>query len=158
MQVIPNGIVSDKDTSTLLIQKSRMTVYWERMRRTTAFVTVISALLLCAGCDGYTRLEGTVCDSSGARISGATVVFDTGRSERPLQLITAADGRYRIGSTHAPFADVPLTLKVSKAGFKTFEHRFTSGREHTKVIDIVLEPEAATSRVPKGVPTPAETR
>jgi Carboxypeptidase regulatory-like domain len=108
-----------------------------RMRRTTLGVCVAGALLLCLGCDGYTRVHGTIRDASGFPIAGAVVVFNPEGSAYPKQVTSSLDGTYSVGTTHAPVRHVPLTLVVSKEGYGTVEKDFKS-RDHTLQMDIVL--------------------
>jgi len=97
-------------------------------------------MLVLVGCDGYTAVHGRVRDESGAPIAGATVIFAPKGSAHPKQVTSSLDGTYKVGSTHAPFRHVPLTLVVTKEGYKSVEKAFDSTREHQRQIDIVLLP------------------
>ena len=120
-----------------------------RGRNTALAIAICGSLLLWSGCDGYTRVHGIIRDADGTPISGALVVFNPKGSAYPKQTMSSADGTYTVGSTHAPFRDVPLTLVVSKDGYRTAEKGFKSG-DHTREMDIVLLPEkspqSSTSR------------
>jgi hypothetical protein len=97
-------------------------------------------LLLCVGCDGYTAVHGTIRDESGAPVAGATVIFTPKGSAYPKQVTSSLDGTYKVGSTHVPFRHLPLTLVVTKEGYRSVEKAFNSTREHQRQIDIVLLP------------------
>jgi hypothetical protein len=112
-----------------------------RLRRTALAISVAGLLLPCLGCDGYTRVHGTIRDASGFPVAGAIVVFNPKGSTYPKQTKSLADGTYTVGSTHAPFLHVPLTLVVSKEGYTTVGQEFNSTREHVRLMDVVLLPE-----------------
>ena len=111
-----------------------------RPRNAALAVAICGSLLLCSGCDGYTRVHGIIRDGSGIPVSGALVVFNSKGSAYPKQTKSSADGTYIVGSTHAPFRHVPLTLVVSKDGYRTVDEEFKSG-DHIRQMDIVLLPE-----------------
>jgi hypothetical protein len=77
-------------------------------------VAIFGSLLLCSGCDGYTRLHGTIRDANGFPVAGALVVFNPRGSAYPKQTQSSPEGTYDVGSTHAPSRHVPLTLVVSR--------------------------------------------
>jgi len=106
--------------------------------RCYVLAVVVGLLLLCAGCDGYTAVHGTIRDESGAPVAGAAVIFTAKGSAYPKKVTSSSDGTYKVGSTHAPFGHVPLTLVVAKEGYGSVEKAFNSTREHQRQIDIVL--------------------
>jgi Carboxypeptidase regulatory-like domain len=110
-----------------------------RPRNAVLAGAICGSLLLCSGCDGYTRLHGVIRDPNGIPISGALVVFNPKGSAYPKQTTSSADGTYIVGSTHAPFGHVPLTLVVSKDGYKTVDKKFKSG-DRIREMDVVLLP------------------
>jgi hypothetical protein len=112
------------------------------LRRTALAILVAGLLLPCLGCDGYTRVHGRIRDGSGLPVAGAVVVINPKGSAYPKETKSSADGTYSVGSTHAPFRHVTLTLVVSKEGFKSVQKEFKS-RENTRQMDIVLLPQSS---------------
>ena len=91
------------------------------------------ALMALTACDGGTHLRGRVQDSTGAAVPDATVVLaaDYGsgatRQVDSVVTMTSSDGAYSVFLVHSPHADQPLTLRVSKSGFRPFEQHFLAG-------------------------------
>jgi hypothetical protein len=127
-----------------------------RSRSNILLFPLVLWLLLCLGCDGYTAVHGTIRDGAGALVAGATVVFNAKGSAYPKKVTSAADGTYRVGSTHG-WWHAPLTLVVSKEGYRSVEQEFNSNGEHTREINIVLlkvlSQPPANSQEPHGIST-----
>ena len=107
-------------------------------------VAIFGSLLLCSGCDGYTRLQGTIRDANGFPVAGALVVFNPRGSAYPKHTQSSPEGTYDVGSTHAPSRHVLLTLVVSKDGYRTVQKEFKSKEfksgEHVRQMNIILLP------------------
>ena len=118
------------------------------LRRTALTIPAAGLLLLCLGCDGYTRVHGRIRDGSGLPVADAVVVFNPKGSAYPKETKSSADGTYSVGSTHAPSRHVTLTLVVSKEGYQSVQKEFRS-RENTRQMDIVLLPQSTTESNPQ---------
>jgi hypothetical protein len=105
------------------------------------FIYVLAAFLalVAAGCDGYTSVRGRVLTADGKPIPNASVKLtrqpDGGRSSSTT---TDDDGRFSVGTTHAPSTTMPFLLEVSKEGFVSHEERLTGTASYEK--DVVLQP------------------
>ncbi|PYX40352.1 MAG: hypothetical protein DMG81_06520 [Acidobacteria bacterium] len=60
-------------------------------------------------------LEGTVIDSSGAPVAGATVAINSRSAEVPLSLTTDKDGKYATGALNAG----TYTVQIEARNFKS---------------------------------------
>jgi len=58
---------------------------------------------------------------------------------RTMRCITEADGRYRVGMTHAPFPSVEIVTSAEKQGYKRSQQHIQSNRQLERQLDIVLE-------------------
>lgn len=99
---------------------------------------------MISGCDGYTRLAGTVVDSEGAPIVNAKLVLvESGEGDRMQksrsEAVTDSDGHFSIATGHPP-VKTEFTLSVSKPGYAKHVERVES---NTNVSDeqIVLRSE-----------------
>lgn len=91
-------------------------------------VLISLLLLVAAGCDGYTRLQGKIVDGDGNPIPEAKVSLDRWESK------SASDGSFDVGGTHAPSHD-PLAFTVTKDGFKTdIRHVPPESNSHMRVV------------------------
>lgn len=89
------------------------------VRVATASVALFSHLL-CAGCDAYVGIEGTVVDESGAPVANASLFLDDpGQVTRKPSAVSRADGSFVISGSVAPDpAGSPVVLIVRAGGFK----------------------------------------
>jgi hypothetical protein len=114
------------------------------MRR-PLFVLLACGVVFTAGCDGYTRVKGHVLDPSGKPIVGAVVNLirqngDTARTKlNTCTSKTDEQGKFDVGTTHAPSKTVPFTFEVSKEGFVTHSEKVVGTADYEK--EITLQPE-----------------
>jgi hypothetical protein len=98
-------------------------------------------LIVLAGCDPGWKIEGTVVDSSGAPIAGASVALacpgPPGSGPAPQTIVTDPTGRFSFGGVSGAGASSTCTLAVSKTGFTTKTigatdacHRSTKARNY----------------------------
>ncbi len=88
---------------------------------------------------GTGRVSGTVRDTSGNPIEGATITVTSGDSERTLEAVTDANGRWAI----LGFRSRPYDFSVRAAGFQPYNYQAQmrqAGRNPD--MDLVLEPAA----------------
>ena len=101
------------------------------------------AFLLLGGCDPGWKIEGTVVDSSGAPIAGASVALTcpgggTGAGPMPQTIVTDPTGRFQFGGVSGAGGSSKCSLAISKPGLspKTITatdacHRSTQARNFT---------------------------
>ena len=80
--------------------------------------------LLLAGCDPGWKIEGTVVDSSGAPIAGASVALacpgaGTGAGPMPQTVVTDPSGHFSFGGVGGASTSGTCTLAIGKTGFTT---------------------------------------
>ena len=98
-----------------------------------AACVMLTPTLLAQGASG--AITGTVTDSTGAVLPGATVIVRNNETGATRELVVSTDGRYRAPS----LAPGPYTITASLAGFTSLSRRgigLTVGRE--AVVDMVL--------------------
>jgi hypothetical protein len=92
----------------------------DRLRRSTS---ALALLLLLGGCDPGWKIEGTVIDSSGAPIAGATVVLTfpgpPGSGPASETVVTDPAGRFQFGGVSGASTSSKGSLAISKTGFTT---------------------------------------
>lgn len=87
---------------------------------------------------------GTVTDSSGAAVSGASVTLTNQGTNAALTTTTGADGTYKF----TPVRIGTYKLKVSLQGFQALEKRdITVNIEQSVVVDFTLKPGSVTETV-----------
>lgn len=89
------------------------------MLRKTLFVSLLCLAVLCAVCSAQvstSSISGTVQDSSGAIVTGATVVATNEATGTSYTATTTSAGTYVFSSV----TPGTYTIKVSKGGFKSF--------------------------------------
>ena len=95
------------------------------------FLLPIFTLTAMLGCDGAVRESGVVTTDDNKPIEGAEVSLKQIREPgekldpREITVVTAKDGKYSVGFTHAPgiLGSSDLVLTVKKAGFKTHREK-----------------------------------
>jgi hypothetical protein len=97
-----------------------------------AFVTT---LLILTGCDGGTRVTGTVKNAYGGSMSNVQITLKEGN--RSIHAISSDQGKFTIGMTHSPF-NVELELFMARNGYKPFSKTFHS-HDHLKTIDVTMQ-------------------
>ena len=81
------------------------------------------ALLVLSGCDPGWHISGTVVDSSGAPIAGASVALTCpgppGSGPAPQTIVTDPTGTFQFGGVSGAGQSSKCSLAISKAGFTT---------------------------------------
>lgn len=105
---------------------------------------VILTLSVVAAAQFRAGLQGTVTDSSGAVVSGATVVLTSNETQRSQTVTTSNDGFYRFSN----LAPGSFTLSVEQANFKkqVFED-VTVSAENVQGLDVLLTAGGITETV-----------
>lgn len=84
---------------------------------------IFAVVLLCAGCDPGWHIQGTVVDSSGAPIAGASVALacpgPPGSGPVPETILTDPTGRFSFGGIAGERESSKCTLAITKSGFTT---------------------------------------
>jgi hypothetical protein len=102
-----------------------------------------SALTGVAGCDGSTRLSGSVKDASGTPIRGAAVSLAAlGGNQATLRadtVFTQSNGFFQVQLTHSPLKSQPLRFQVEHDGFRSYVLNFTYGDRKSVPQRVVLD-------------------
>jgi hypothetical protein len=88
-------------------------------------------------------LNGTVHDQTGGVMQGTTVTVTNKNTGRERQVVTAADGSFRV----APLLPGPYTLKAAAAGFRTLIENATVQVGQATTVDLAMQVGAATEVV-----------
>ena len=126
----------------------RKTVRFWGGRLVPAVVLFVLAAL-CAAAPSYAQVDagsilGTVTDSSGAAVSGASVTLTSEGTGAELTMTTGADGNYRF----TPVRVGSYKLKVTLQGFQTSEqHGVTVNVGQNVVADFALKPGSVSETV-----------
>jgi Carboxypeptidase regulatory-like domain len=86
---------------------------------TAPVLALTFALVSLVACDARTRAQGTVVDSNGNPVPGASVRLTRVSSGRAAEMSTPNDGAFLVELIHGPFAG-RFDLLVSKSGFTTY--------------------------------------
>lgn len=103
------------------------------------FILMISGL----GQTETARIQGTVTDSSGAAVSGATVKIVSQATGREVSIVTDADGSYSVLSLQPGTYDI----EVTQTGFKTTKQTLTLEVAQNASVNFGLEPGAVSETV-----------
>lgn len=110
----------------------------------TLFVMAIWFASPLTAQSGLGRITGTITDSSGLSVPGASVTARENRTGQVFQAVTAESGVYTVTS-------LPLgvyTLELKKDGFKSVSRSgLTIDVNTTLTVDITLEPGSVTERI-----------
>ncbi len=110
------------------------------------FAAVLSILCLAASIIAQTetaRVQGTVTDTSGAAVSGATVKITSSGTGREVTAQTNAEGEYSILSLQPGRYQV----EVTQSSFKTVKQEATLEVAQNATLDFALEPGAVSETV-----------
>jgi hypothetical protein len=110
-------------------------------------IAFVTALLILTGCDGGTRITGTVKNVYGGPMSNVQVTLKEGH--RSIHAISSDQGKFTIGMTHSPF-NVEFELSMARNGYKPFSKTFHS-HDHLKTIDVIMQeaPEPTLAEIRK---------
>ena len=102
--------------------------------------TCMAALILCAGCDGASRVSGTVVDARGNACQRVMVELVSSTKDGVLREVregqTDDDGRFSVGVMHPP-TKVTLTLIVKSGGRELA--RISVDKKSSKALEIVSQ-------------------
>ena len=88
-----------------------------KRRNSLVFIFLSIVMALAGGSRGFAQdlpkgsIEGTVIDSSGAPVTGATVYINSRAAETPLTLTTDKDGKYSTGALNAGVYTLQIELR-----------------------------------------------
>jgi len=109
------------------------------MKRST--ILCFGLLVLVAGCDGHTSLNGEVVGPDDKPVAGAAVkLFERDHPERVTNETTDDNGHFSLGLTHSP-VDLPLVVTVTREGYKPLRKEFTVGKREEFPKKLVVEPD-----------------
>ncbi len=114
--------------------------------RYAIFAAVLSILFLAASINAQTetaRVQGTVTDTSGAAVAGATVKVTSIGTGRTVMVMTSGDGAYSILSLQPGRYQV----EVTQTNFKTTKQEATFEVAQNATLDFALEPGAVSETV-----------
>lgn len=115
------------------------------MKRLLLLILTISLSALAAFAQSTSgKLIGTVADTSGSAVSGATVVVTDNQTGKERTVVTNSDGTYQVSQLEFG----TYTVKITASGFKTFtanELKIDAGREYS--LNAALEVGAVTEQV-----------
>lgn len=100
---------------------------------TTAVLTFLAPLLLAQ--TDTARLSGTVADSTGAVVSGATITITNNGTQRAVTTTSGADGNYSV--TALPPG--PYSVEVKQTGFKTVTQQITLQTQQAAALNFQLQ-------------------
>lgn len=98
----------------------------------------IVALVVLTACDKHTSVRGSVAETSGHPISGASVSLVAVKSGRTVQMTSEADGSFSVGITHGAFPG-RFRIVISKSGYLTFTQEVQANTQQQ--IAVVLSPQ-----------------
>ena len=115
------------------------------MKRVLLLVLTISLSTLVTFAQGTSgKLIGTIADTSGSAVSGATIVVTDNQTGKERTVVSNNDGTYQV----AQLEFGTYTVKITASGFKTFtatELKIDAGREYS--LNAALEVGAVTEQV-----------
>ncbi|MCA9075669.1 MAG: carboxypeptidase regulatory-like domain-containing protein [Planctomycetaceae bacterium] len=97
----------------------------------------VGFLVILAGCDGFTSVDGTVVDGDGNPVEGASIRVWRGDAQLGTDALSDSDGRFHQSGSHAP-GSAPIDYVVSKSGFKSDRRKLKPNKEYWHM-RIVLE-------------------
>jgi hypothetical protein len=96
----------------------------EKLRAASVLVLTFAVVGFVA-CDAHTRVQGTIVDSDGNPIPGATVSLTLVATGRAAKMSTQQDGRFSVELIHGPFSG-RFGLIVSKSGYGDYRQEIPS--------------------------------
>jgi hypothetical protein len=101
----------------------------------------LGLIILVAGCDGHTSVNGVVVGPDDIPIAGVKVrLTEPGNPTGGWDSTTDEDGHYSVGLTHAPF-DIPLVVMATRDGYKPYRKEFKVSERDRFPKKIMLEPD-----------------
>ena len=100
------------------------------MKQHNGMIAVLTLMVVCLGCDGASRVGGTVVDANGRPIENASVLFEAVEKGDPKDAYqctvkTSPQGTFGCGFVHAP-RNVKLRLTIEKEGYAIYARELYS--------------------------------
>ncbi len=112
----------------------------------TILVSLVLVASLALGVSGQTetaRVQGTVTDSAGAVLAGATIKLVSGATGREVTAVSGSDGNYSILSVQPG----KYQVEVTQSNFKTTKQEITLEVAQNATLDFALETGAVSETV-----------
>ncbi|MEK7857347.1 MAG: carboxypeptidase regulatory-like domain-containing protein, partial [Acidobacteriota bacterium] len=112
----------------------------------TILVSLVLVASLALGVSGQTetaRVQGTVTDSAGAVLAGATIKLVSGATGREVTAVSGSDGNYSILSVQPG----KYQVEVTQSSFKTTKQEITLEVAQNATLDFALETGAVSETV-----------
>lgn len=117
---------------------------WRKRLRGVLLVLGVSCLASGAMAQGNGSIHGTVSDTSGAVVPGATVIATQASTGLEFKTTSGAEGAY----TFPTLGPSTYNLSIKQAGFQTYSEKGVQLRADAAVtVNIVLKPGSATETV-----------
>ncbi|HCS50513.1 carboxypeptidase-like regulatory domain-containing protein [Rubinisphaera sp.] len=97
------------------------------------FYILLITVSVITGCEGRTKIAGTVADGTGTLIENAQVKLKTNdpdfteENQFVSECTTEADGEFDVAITHQPSSSLKLTFSVIKDGYKPHTEEIDAG-------------------------------
>ena len=105
----------------------------------------ILALSVLTACDKHTSVRGSVSDTSGHPVSGASVSLIAVKSGRTVEMTSEADGSFSVGITHGAFPG-RFRIVISKPGYLAFTQEVQANTQQQIAVVLSSQQEHADPR------------
>ena len=106
-------------------------------------VCLLVLVSMAVGQTDTARLTGTVTDSSGAVVSGATITVTNSATQRSVSVTTAGDGNYSIPA----LAPGRYQVEVKQTGFKDYTQEITLETQQVAALNMQLAVGEASEKI-----------